>query len=486
MDHPSTRRHRTAMERTDISRPIRQAMQDGVLRASQRLLDYGCGHGGDVRRLRQLGYEVQGWDPVHAPRVALAPADVVNLGYVVNVIEDPRERAETLRTAWSLTEGLLVVSARLKDDHRRCRPSGVFEDGVLTGSGTFQKFYLQTELAAWVNETLGAVSVAAAPGILYLFREDAEKERFLVRRYGRRVQQPRRLLSHEKYERHQDLLAPLAEFYTTRGRLPQPGELACSDNLIDLFGSVPSAFALVRRVTDPSAWDRIAESRRHDLLVYLALGRLSGRSPLTSLPIELQHDIRAHFGAYTRACKEADELLFSAGDKQKIGAACRSSKVGKQTPTALYVHVEALPLLDPVLRVYEGCARSFLGTVEDANVLKLHRFKSQVSYLTYPAFEREPHPEAAETVVANLDEFRIFYRRYSDSENPPILHRKEELVAPDHPDRQKWERLTAQEEASGLFEDTDAIGYRKAWKELLEAKGLYHRGHRLCRYRAET
>ncbi len=34
------------------------------------------------------------------------------------------------------------------------------------------------------------------------------------------------------------------------------------------------------------------------------------------------------------------------------------SAVGKLLPTALYVHRTALEALDPLLRVYEGCARA--------------------------------------------------------------------------------------------------------------------------------
>jgi hypothetical protein len=40
--------------------------------------------------------------PVYAPNGARREADVVNLGYVVNVMEDPSERREVLRRAWSL------------------------------------------------------------------------------------------------------------------------------------------------------------------------------------------------------------------------------------------------------------------------------------------------------------------------------------------------------------------------------------------------
>jgi len=480
-DSPSGLRHKTALERKDLSRPVRQAIRDGVLQEELRILDYGCGRGGDVRRLRKRGFEVTGWDPVHAPRGSQPPSDIVNLGYVVNVIEDPLERTETLQKAWSLAEGVLIVSARLTHDKRRCQETEDFEDGVLTGTGTFQKFFTQSELSAWIASSLETPGIPAAPGIVYVFRDDADKERFLVRRYGRRLSQPRQLISYEKYEKHQSLLQPLSEFFSQRGRLPQPEELSNSPDLTEIFGSLPMAFDVVRRATDAKAWKEISAARRDDLLVYLALSRLSGRPVLSKLPPELQLDIRAHFGAYTRACKEADALLFSAGDKDCISAACRASKVGKQTPTALYVHVDALPLLDPVLRVYEGCTRTFLGTVEDANILKLHRVKAQISYLCYPEFERDPHPAAFDTIVVNLDEFRIFYRRYADSDNPPILHRKEELVAPDHPDRAKFARLTVQEESKGLYADTDAIGFRSHWEALLQGKGLRLRGHRLCK-----
>lgn len=477
---PRARRHKTALERTELSRPVRQALRDGVLRPEHRVLDYGCGRGGDVRRLKGLGHEAVGWDPVHAPGAPLKPAQIVNLGYVVNVIEDIAERTETLKKAWSLTEGVFIVAARLKNDRRPYRDTQDFEDGILTGSGTFQKFFIQSELTGWITSTLETPCFPAAPGIVYVFRDEIEKERFLVRRYGRQLRKPRQRISSERYEKHQLLLTPLTDFFNLRGRLPQVEELSNSTELIEVFSSIPRAFDLVKRATDAAEWKNIASAKRDDLLVYLALARLSGRPKRAKLPPEIRQDIRAHFGAYTRACKEGDELLFAAGDKDRIAAACRQSSVGKLTPTALYVHVDAVPLLDPVLRVYEGCARTFMGTVEDANIYKLHRVKSQVSYLTYPTFEKDPHPAAYDTVVANLERFRTFYRRYADSENPPILHRKEDFVAPDHPDRAKFANLTAQEEAKGLYEDTDSIGFKIPWDALLAEKGVYLRGHRLC------
>lgn len=474
-------RHKTAIARGTYSRPIRQALTDGLLRVGETFFDYGCGRGGDVTRLARLGIAAAGWDPVHRPDADRTKAKTVNLGYVVNVIEDHAERARVLQRAWGLAEDVLVVAARLTEEKKRCGATSDERDGVVTSIGTFQKFYSQSELTAWVGGVLEQPCVPAAPGVVYVFRNPAVRERFLLRRYGRLRGLPRKRISDERFEEHQELLAPLMEFFTVRGRLPKDEELERSEELVEAFGSIPRAFQIVRTVTDKAEWDSITESCREDMRVYLALGRIPGRPRFSELPPEVQLDVRAFFGTYSKACASADELLFSAGDKDLIQAACRRSRVGKQTPTALYVHESALGDLEPVLRVYEGCARAFLGVVEDANVLKLHRIKSQVSYLSYPEFDRDPHPAAHDTVVVNLDEFRVFYRNYSESENPPILHRKEEFVSDGYPGRKKFERLTAQEERAGLFAETDTIGFRQQWTDLVEQKGLRYRGHRLVR-----
>src|SRR5689334_20972603 len=98
------------MSRTALSRPLATAIRDAILTEATSVFDYGCGRGDDLRNLKALGYNADGWDPAHRRSTALKPAAVVNLGYVVNVIEDPRERAETLRNAWQLAERTLVVS----------------------------------------------------------------------------------------------------------------------------------------------------------------------------------------------------------------------------------------------------------------------------------------------------------------------------------------------------------------------------------------
>lgn len=114
-------------------------------------MDYGCGHGGDLDRLRTRGFACVGWDPNHRQSGARRRSGVVNLGYVVNVIEDASERNEALRAAWALAEHVLVVAARLKADLGESEPGEAFADGRLTRLQTFQKFYDQQELRAWIN-----------------------------------------------------------------------------------------------------------------------------------------------------------------------------------------------------------------------------------------------------------------------------------------------------------------------------------------------
>lgn len=71
--------------------------------------------------------------------------------------------------------------------------------------------------------------------------------------------------------------------------------------------------------------------------------------------------------------------------------------------------------------------------------------------------------------------------RSCDWKNPPILHRKGTFVAADYPGRDKFARLTAQEDRNGLYAVPATIGTRNRWMELLESKGLELRGHRLVR-----
>jgi len=57
------------------------------------------------------------------------------------------------------------------------------------------------------------------------------------------------------------------------------------------------------QATDPQEWKAIAEKRRQDLLVYLALGQFSSRPKLGDLAPVVQEDIKALFGTYKQAAR---------------------------------------------------------------------------------------------------------------------------------------------------------------------------------------
>lgn len=452
----------------EFSRPVRLALHDGIVTPTAEVFDYGCGLGDDVRRLQDAGIRSFGWDPAHQPLAEKRSADVVNLGYVVNVVERPDERAAALRDAWAYTRGVLVIAARLKAEHDA--KFAAFEDGYITRLQTFQKFFEQHELREWVNDTLGEPPVAAAPGVFYVFRDTGAREAYIASRYRRRVAAPRIRQSDRLFEEHQGILQELMYFVAERGRLPEPDELAVGTDLAGAFGSIRRAFQVVRRVTGVEHWEAITAERRNDLLVYVALGRFPRRPPFGRLPSAIQRDIKAFFTTYRRACEDGDNLLFAAGNMERVNDAATSAAFGKLMPTALYVHASTMNRLPATLRVYEGCARVLAGLVEGTTVIKLRRHEPKISYLAYPTFDSDAHPCLVTSVRVDLRSLHLKYRDFTDDPDPPILHRKEEFVPEDYPNREMFSALTRAEEAVGLYQHPDRIGSRERWHAALAAR----------------
>jgi DNA phosphorothioation-associated putative methyltransferase len=282
-------RHKTALTRAALSRPIATAVADGLLAPEVGVFDYGCGKGDDVRHLRALGYKVDGWDPTHRPDSARRSADVVNLGYVVNVIEQLEERTDVLRSAWDLAEQVLVVSARMVWDARDLvgRPLG---DGLITRTGTFQKFYQQAELADWIEQSIGVKPHAAAPGIFYVFREEVAAQRFLASRVY--TYRPRVTIDPQaQYEAVKETLSPLLEFMQAHARPPRASELPAGElaPIRQAMGSVGRAQRLIRQVTEDDYWDQVAVQRRAELLIYVALSRFGRRPRFSQLASTRAH-----------------------------------------------------------------------------------------------------------------------------------------------------------------------------------------------------
>ncbi len=387
--------------------------------------------------------------------------------------------------AWDLAKGLLVVSARLTHDQPDS-PGSSFGDGFVTRLGTFQKFYEQHELREWIDAVLATQSVAASPGVFYVFRDPTARERFLQSRYRRRAAAPRQSVRDKLFEEHRPLLEPLMAFLDERGRLPAAGEIAEVPGIVEALGSLKVAFQVVKHATGEERWTAVRKGRMKDLLVYLALSRFGGRPRYSQLPEETRPDIRALFSTYNRACAYSDELLFMAGKMPEVDSICRQSKIGKLTSDALYIHRSALEELHPLLRVYEGCARVLVGDVEGANIIKLRRDEPRVTYLRYPTFDKDAHPALHSAEHVNLRTLDVEHLSYEDPANPPILHRKETFVADSYPHRDMFARLTKQEEQRGLYTETQTIGTASGWRDALLRNGVTIRGHRLIRLGARA
>lgn len=480
METSAIQRHKTAIHRGDFSRPVKCLLRDELIGKDVSFFDFGCGHGEDVELLSREGILCSGWDPAHRPDVPQVESDVVNLGYVINVIEDQEERAATLREAWTLCRQLLAVSAQVLVAGRGKQPLE-FGDGVLTGRGTFQKYFDQAELKSYLERQLQAEAIPAGIGTFYLFKDETRQQQFLANRFRRREILPRRRIAELRLEETRQALEPLMNIIASLGRVPDPVEFPSGQAVIDRFGSLKRAFATIQRITGVETWEDIARRRREDLLVYLALSRFPKRPVFSQLPLTLQRDMKVFFGSYTKACADADELLFIAGDEKAIDEACKRSVVGKLLPDDLYVHRSALDSLEPVLRIYEGCGRAYLGEVEGANIIKIHRRSGKLSYLLYPDFEKAPHPALLRSVRVNLRTRQIDCNDYTQTTSPPILHRKDTFLGPDHPLREMFARLTTQEEKHGLLDDPSGIGTRDGWARRLAERGFTLKGHRLVR-----
>jgi DNA phosphorothioation-associated putative methyltransferase len=475
---PTIDRHKAAIVRTSLSKPVRLALESGLFTPETTFFDYGCGYGGDRQRITEQGYVSAGWDPHYCPDQPCVAADIVNLGYIINVIEDPAERREALIKAWMLTQQVLVVAAQVLIEDR-VRGTVIYGDGVITRRNTFQKNYEQEELKSYIDQVLQVDAMPIALGIYFVFRDETQAQSFRASRYRSRTTTPRVKASIRRFEEYQNLLTPLMVFVSDRGRLPLADEVQNFPTLQQEFGTLRRAFQVVLQATNVQEWDAIADQRRQDLLVYLALSHFSHRPKLRDLAAVTQNDIKGLFGSYQQACTAADLMLMGLGNLEVIEERCRASAIGQKRPNSLWIHVSAIDQLDPLLRLYEGCASRTIGRPPEANIIKFHFRKPKITYLSCPDFDPEPHPPLETSMQIDLRDLHVHYRDYDLADSPPLLHQKNLLVAPDYPQYEKFAKLTRQEEDWGLLDDVAAIFDRQGWLRRLAEYCAELKGHRV-------
>lgn len=435
-------RHKTAIARYSFSRPVKTLLEHGMITQSMKLLDYGCGQGDDVNGLRELGYEAWGWDPVYHPDGPKKPADVVNLGFVLNVIEDPLERTAVLRDAYDLSKKLLVVFTLVATSSTATmgRP---YKDGILTGRNTFQKYFRQDELEHYIEDVLNTPAVAVGLGIFYVFRSPSDQQEFLAKRskrsvnwleLARKIRQPK-LEKHrpgrpDLYERNAQLLDSFWNKMLELGRIPTTEEFDRWDDLRKEIGSASRARNILAKRFGEEALKRAFEMRRNDLQVYLALSRFKGKVPWNHLPQGLRVDIKTFLGGYRRAMEQSQALLFSAGNPDLIAKLCDETPFGVLDHKALYIHRSLVEELHPVLRIYVGCAEVLCGDLRDVDIIKIHKRSGKVSLLRYDDFEGNPLPELLQRIKVNLKRQSVDIFDHRSYGKQDVLYFKERYTAP--------------------------------------------------------
>jgi DNA phosphorothioation-associated putative methyltransferase len=97
--------------------------------------------------------------------------------------------------------------------------------------------------------------------------------------------------------------------------------------------------------------------------------------------------------------------------------------------------------------------------------------------LAYPTFTTEAHPALVRSLRVDLRSFHLKHRDFTESANPPILHRKEEFVPEGFPDRDVFAALTKVEEEAGLYNNTELIGNREGWLAVCRSRCVRIAGH---------
>ncbi len=487
----SIARHRTAISRSSLSTPMRALAQWGYLDGAPTVLDYGCGRGDDVRALCAAGVLATGWDPHFAPDAPREPSDVVNLGFVLNVIEDPDERSSALRAAFGLARRVLSVAVMLNG-----RGGGAeHADGVLTTRLTFQKYFGQAELRAYVAAVIGREPVTVGPGLVFVFRSDEEEQAFLARRQRSTAlgvvdrfelppqpAEPRRGGSSSTYLRHHDLLDAFWAAALELGRLPEADEFDRGEELRTALGAPRRAFAALPHLEKQAQLLRAAERRSDDMLVYLALNLFDRRTSLRSLPLSVQRDIRAFFGSHRVALERAQAALLAAGDQDLTAAAIaagteRGDGVLDAGDGDYTFHVALLDRQPAPLRILLGCAERLEPLPADADLVKVHGSGDRVSYLAFETFQERALPMLSRRTVVDLRRRRVSEVPVDTADGRRVLLGKASLMPVGMTGRDRQERFDDGLRVRGVFTQPGlGPGLRVLTRRLVEAGVITRRG----------
>ena len=430
-------RHRTAIDRSHLSQPMQVLARHGYLDGNWSILDYGCGKGDDLRELEAHGIDASGWDPAHNPEGILINSNIVNLGFVLNVIEERSERDETLRRAWEYADTLMVVSVMVAGESTISQFQQ-YKDGVITSRNTFQRYYSQGELRYYVESTLKENAIAAGQGVFIIFKDKLEEQNFLAERQHikrdwrqktqRQITERQPALKKDLIEKHNELFIDFWNTCLEIGRIPANSEFEYSDQIRRVASSHNKAYELLISHFGEELMCESKEKRKQDLQVYFALGLFEKRKTQAQVPDGLKRDIKAFYPSYNNALESAREALFSVGNPAIIQDICEEAyatlKCGEMISGHSYTfHKDRLDEVPSLLRIYIGCATQLYGDLEDIQLIKAHIRSGKVSFMGYDDWKK-PIPCLTERIKIKMREQDIDFFDYSEKYQPqPLLNK---------------------------------------------------------------
>lgn len=436
-------RSRTAISRNSLSTPAKLLFKSGLASEENSYLDYGCGKGDDVKFLNELGILAQGWDPHFAPDTSsLAASDVVNLGFVINVIEDPQERKDVLKKAFLLTKKCLAVAVMLSSQNDTTI-SIPFGDGQITSTKTFQKYFEQKEIEEFLQATLNTKAIAAAPGVFFIFKDETTEQDYLLKRQLGIIRDydPNALVTKINEQREQSKQAlrianNLAKHTLAFARKPELEELPKYFQMqLDKSGiSFRRAFNAASKLFSEDELRQAVHIKREQILLFFAMYFFSGRTKYKSLSKSLQKDIRLHFGSMSATEEEAKVLLYSLGDEELIykdSYICEEKGLGEVKDGKFTFQSKNLPKLPIRLRGVISVAERLAGSIEGANLLRIHIETKKVTYLTIPEFDTSPLPRILNRSIVDFRSHDVKNISHDQDGRVKTLYLKSSLMCKD-------------------------------------------------------
>ena len=395
-------RHLTAIERNKLSAPMQLLAKHGYLDGEFSIFDYGCGKGDDVRELEAHGLDINSYDPVYHPEGNIVESDIVNLGFVINVIEDKQERIDTLAKAFALAQKALVVSAMLGGESltRQFTP---YKDGIITSKNTFQKYYSQSELKHFIENSLAEQAFALGQGIFIVFKKEDDAQEFLLKRQSYKREWQHKLIkspksvsnefNEAKYQKHKALFDAFWKLTLDLGRCPANDEFEQTEQIRKVTGSHKKALDGLTTLFGEEEFKFSRRLRKEDLLVYFSLGLFEKRKAYSHMPDRLKRDLKAFFKSYNQAIELATEMLFSLASTDLIEETSVLSKerigCGEIFENHSFIfHSNYLGQVTPELRAYVGCAAQLLGDIDEFDLIKAHFGSGKVSFMKYDDFSK--------------------------------------------------------------------------------------------------